>query len=77
MWTYTWHVWTNTTQNNENYKTFYAIGPRHEKTCLRGFANYKGVDQPVQMGSLISAFVIRFQENIIKNLLPVKFQFSS
>ena len=23
-----------------------SFGPRHEKTCLRGFANNKGADQP-------------------------------
>ena len=34
-------------------------GPRREKTCLRGFANNKGADQPAHMGSLISAFVVR------------------
>ena len=33
-------------------------GPRLEKTCLRGFANNKGPDQPVHTCSLISAFVI-------------------
>ena len=35
-------------------------GPRREKTCLRGFANNTGTDQPVHPRSLISAFVIRF-----------------
>ena len=35
-------------------------GPRHEKTCLRGFANTTGADQPAHTRSLISAFVIRF-----------------
>ena len=34
-------------------------GPPREKTCLRWFANNKGVDQPAHTRSLISAFVIR------------------
>ena len=37
-------------------------GPRREKTCLRGFANNKGADQPAHPRSLISAFAIRFLE---------------
>ena len=41
------------------------IGPRREKTCLRGFANNTGADQPALLRSLISAFVIRFLESII------------
>ena len=36
------------------------IGQRHEKTCLRGFANNTGADQPAHPRSLISAFVVRF-----------------
>ena len=36
-------------------------GPRREKTCLRGFANNTGADQPAHTRSLISAFVIRFK----------------
>ena len=32
-------------------------GPRHEKTCLWGFANNKGTDQPAHMCSLISALL--------------------
>ena len=35
-----------------------VIGPCHEKTCLRRFANNKGADQPAHPRSLISAFVI-------------------
>ena len=34
--------------------------PRREKTCLRGFANNTGADQPARSRSPISAFVIRF-----------------
>ena len=38
----------------------YIIGPRREKTCLWGFSNNTGADQPARPCSLISAFVIRF-----------------
>ena len=41
------------------------IGPRREKTCLRGFANNKGADQPAHPRSLISAFVFRLFESTI------------
>ena len=44
------------------------FGPQREKTCLRGFANNKGADQPVHPHSLISAFVIRLFESIISRL---------
>ena len=44
------------------------IGPQREKTCLQGFANNTGADQPAHPRSLISAFVIRFLENIICKL---------
>ena len=40
-------------------------GPRRKKTCLRGFANNKGADEPAHPRSLISTFVIRFLENCI------------
>ena len=40
-------------------------GPQREKTCLRGFANNKGADQPVHTRSLISTFVIPLLENFI------------
>ena len=43
-------------------------GPQREKTCLRGFANNTGADQPAHPRSLISAFVIRFWESIICKL---------
>ena len=43
-------------------------GPRREKTCLRGFANNTGADQPAHPRSLISAFIIRFLESIICKL---------
>ena len=41
---------------------------RREKTCLRGFANNTGADQPAHSRSLISAFVIRFQVSTICGL---------
>ena len=47
-------------------KTTY--GPRREKTCLQGFENNTGTDQPAHPGSLISAFVIRFLESVISKL---------
>ena len=43
-------------------------GPQREKTCLRGFANNTGADQPAHPPSLISAFVIRFLKSIICKL---------
>ena len=43
-------------------------GPRRKKTCLRGFANNTGADQPAHPHRLISAFVIRFLESIICKL---------
>ena len=45
------------------------IGPRREKTCLRGFANNKGAVQPAHPRSLISAFLINFLESIIRYLV--------
>ena len=47
-------------------------GPRREKTCLRGFANNKGGDQPARPRSLISTFVIRLLESIISKLATSK-----
>ena len=44
------------------------FGPRGEKTCLRGYANNKGIDQPAHPCSLISAFGIPFLESIISRL---------
>ena len=46
----------------------FIIGPRREKTCLWGFANNTGADQPAHPRSLISAFVIRFLESSICKL---------
>ena len=50
------------------YYTCLSYGPRWEKTCLRGFANNKGADQPGNLCSLISAFVILLLESIISKL---------
>ena len=54
---------SNTFQH-EKYLVAYVLniinGPQREKTCLRGFANNTGADQPAHPRSLISAFVIRF-----------------
>ena len=44
------------------------VGPRREKSCLRGYSNNEGVDQPAHQRSLISAFVIRFLKNAICKL---------
>ena len=49
-----------------------TIGTRREKTCLRGFANNTGTDQPAHPRSLISAFDIRFLESIISKLAMSK-----
>ena len=45
-----------------------------ERKPVFGFAKNKSADQP---GRLISAFVIRFLESTISNLLQAKFHFSS
>ena len=44
------------------------LGLIREKTCLRGFANNTGADQPAHPRSLISAFVVLFLENFICKL---------
>ena len=50
------------------YRVKLIIGPRREKTCLRGFANNTGADQPAHPRSLISAFVIRLMESVLCKL---------
>ena len=40
-------------------------GPQREKTCIWGFANNTGADQPAHLRSLISASVIRFLKSTI------------
>ena len=42
------------------------------RTCLRGFANNKGADQPVCQRSLISPFVILLLEGMISRLATSK-----
>ena len=42
------------------------IEPRHEKTCLMPYANNITADQPVHPRSLISAFVVRYLDSIIR-----------
>ena len=57
-------------------KLYCKNGPRRKKTCLRGFANNTGADQPAHPRSLFSAFVIRFLKSTL-SFLQAKFQFSS
>ena len=45
-----------------------SSGPPREKTCLRGFSNNTGADQPAHPRSLISAFVIRFVVSITSKI---------
>ena len=40
-------------------------GPCRNKTCLRGFANNTGADQPAHQRSLISACVVCLTESIM------------
>ena len=49
-------------------KKIIEYGPRRQKTCLPGFANNTGADQPAHPHSLIRAFVICFLESIISKL---------
>ena len=42
--------------------------PRHEKTCLRGFANNEDTDQPAHPCSLVNTFVIHLLDRIISRL---------
>ena len=46
------------------------FGPQHDKTCLLGFANNKGADQPAH--SLFAYWKVSYLD-----LLKAKFQFSS
>ena len=53
-------------------------GPRREKTCLRGFADTKGADQPTHLHQpvhpcrLISVFDIRLLVSIISKVVSRK-----
>ena len=49
-----------------------SYGPRREKTCLQGFANNTGANQPAHPRSLICAFVISVLESTIPNLATSK-----
>ena len=42
--------------------------PWREQTCLPGFVNIKGKDQPAHLRSLINAFGIHLLESIISKL---------
>ena len=52
-------------------------GPRREKTCLLGFVNNTGADQPAYLCRLISAVLFTFWKVSYLKLLQVKFEFSS
>ena len=69
-WTSINQVYDVTTQSGFAIQSIVLIpyGPWPEKTCLRGFANNKGADQPAHPHRLISAFVIRLLETIISKL---------
>ena len=43
-------------------------GHRREKTCLQGFANNTGADQPAHQRRLISAYVVRLSRSVICRL---------
>ena len=49
----------------------------HEKMCLMPYANNKGIDQPVHPRSLISAFVVRCQDNDTSSLYIRNYNFST
>ena len=55
---------------NINLSSSILYGLQGDKTCLWGFANNKGADQPAHACSLISAFVICLLETIISKLAP-------
>ena len=52
------------------------MGLDTRKTCLGGFVNNKGADQPVHPCSLINAFVISLLENIISKFATSKISLS-
>ena len=61
-------------QDNRNPE-MKIIWARHEKTCLPGFANNTGADQPAHPRSLISAFVIRGLQSTISKLATREISF--
>ena len=48
-----------------------SLGPRHEKTCLQGFANNKGADQSAHPHRLTSDFVIRVLVSVVSCLFDL------
>ena len=61
---------------NGQILTLTLYGPRREKTCLRGYANNKGADQPAHPRSLISAFFyLLFGKYHIKACYKLNFNF--
>ena len=50
-------------------------GPPRKKTCLGGFGNNTGADQPAHWHSLINAFVIPVLESTISKLATSKISF--
>ena len=57
-----------TGQEKRDIKGIRLVSYGREKTCLQGFANNKGADQPAHSRSLISAFVFRLLESITSRL---------
>ena len=52
-------AYTSIDLKNGTYRKKGTYRPQCEKTCLQGFENNKGTDQPAHLGSLISTFVVR------------------
>ena len=53
------------------------MGLNAKKSCLLGFANSKGADQPVHQRSLISTFVICLLKSIISKIVTSEISISS
>ena len=62
------HVYYETMKEIPVFVQSSEYGLQREKTCLQGFANNTGADQPAHLRRLISVFVIRFMESIICKL---------
>ena len=58
------HIWASSRENLSRY----ILGPHRETTCLQGFMNNKGADQPAHPRSQFSAIVICLLESIISRL---------
>ena len=50
------------------YKSSIIYLGLNARTCLQGFVNNKGLDQPSHLCSLISAFIIHLLNSIISRL---------